>query len=142
MALGKYEEALALLSQNKWSGKSAAIYFYIGICEFNLKNYGLAEEAFKKSLGIEPDNFNTRHYLAINYLSKGDYINALKELDLLIRLHPENEKVSLDKVSVLLSLRQIEDAELLNNKVIRLNNKNAKALQYKKMIDELNRNKS
>lgn len=138
MTLQRFEEALGILSNHRWFNSSAAIQFYAGICEFNLKNYGLAELAFKNSLGNDPDNFKARHYLAINYLAKGDAVNALKEFDFLIRLNTENEKVRLDAVSVLLSLKRWEEAQKLNNEVLTLNSGNEKALEYKKIISKMN----
>ncbi|QIA08471.1 tetratricopeptide repeat protein [Draconibacterium halophilum] len=137
MTLKRFEEALAVLSNHPWFNSSAAIQFYAGICEFNLKNYGLAELAFKNSLAIDPDNFKTRHYLAINFIAKGASVSALKELNFLMRLNPENEKVRLDAVSVLLSLKRWEEAQKLNNEVLTLNEGSAKALEYKKIIEQM-----
>lgn len=134
MALGNFELALAVLEQHSRPDNNFEVFCYVGVCEFNLKNYGLAEEAFKKSLAIQPDDFKTRHYLAINYLSQGDYNQAIKELDFLIKLYPENEKVRLDKISVLLNLKKISDAREMLNELLQINPKNKKALQYKSML--------
>ncbi|WP_167619859.1 tetratricopeptide repeat protein [Maribellus sediminis] len=138
MALGRFEAALSIIARHEWLETSAALQLYAGICEFNLKNYGLAEEAFRRSLAIEPDSFRTRHYLAVNYLSKGDSKSALKELTFLMRLHPENEKVKLDAVSVLLSLQQWNEARKLIEAILEHNPTNEKATEYLEILNKQN----
>lgn len=137
MALGNFESALSVLGEAAMVTENSEVFCYLGVCEFNLKNYGLAEEAFKKSLAIEPDSFKTRHYLAINYLSKGDYNKAIKELDFLIKLYPENEKVKLDKVSVLLNFKKYKEVNTILDEVLKMKPKNEKALHFKTMLKDL-----
>lgn len=135
MAQGNFDLALEVLSNTL--SETAEILCFMGVCEFNLKNYGLAEDAFKRSLANQPNNFKTRHYLAINYLSKGDYPNAIKELDFIIKLNPENEKVMLDKASVLLNLQKYNDARQLLDEILQKFPKSKKALKYKELLAEL-----
>lgn len=141
MSTGNFEKALSVFHPLAAANNSAEIYHYIGICEFYLKNYGLAEQSFKKSLSIEPDKFEARHYLAVNYLSTGDYNSAIKEFDFLIKFEPENIKVKLDKTSVLMNLGKFEEALDIVETVLHLDPKNTKALQYKKLMEELNSSK-
>lgn len=135
MALEKFELALEIL--NNTISETGEILCFMGVCEFNLKNFGMAEDAFKRSLANQPNNFKTRHYLAINYLSKGDYKNAIKELDFIIRLNPENEKVTLDKVSILLNLQKYNDANYLLDEILQKFPKSRKAHKYKELVVEL-----
>lgn len=135
-SLGEYDNALNLLVTLKSANENATVYFYIGACHYSLKNLGMAETAFKKSLAIDPDNYKTRHYLAINYLSKNDYANALREFDFLIKMHPDNVKVKLDKAAVLLSLADLQHAKELIEEILRLDPMNEKAHQYLKLIEE------
>lgn len=141
MSTGNFENALSVFHPLSSVKDSAEIYCYIGICEFYLKNYGLAEISFKKSLSIEPDKFEARHYLAVNYLSTGDYKNVIKEFDFLIKFEPKNTKVKLDKALVLLNLGQFDDALNIVETVLQLDPKNTKALHYKKLVEDLNSSK-
>ncbi|MCG8306788.1 MAG: tetratricopeptide repeat protein [Cytophagales bacterium] len=137
MATGNFERALSVLSYLNSVREDALNLCYTGVCEFNLKNYGLAESAFKKSLAIEPDNDKTRHYLAINHLSKGDYDSAIRELNSLIRMHPENSKVKLDKATILLNLGRYGEASDLIKAVLSADPENKKAIRYQKVVRDL-----
>ena len=137
MALGNFKNALSLLSYTISINESALVLSYIGVCEFNLKNYGLAETAFKKSLSLEPNNYKTRHYLAINYLSKGDYANSIKELKILIKWNPKDIKVKLDKATICLNIKKYREALDEIHGVLELDPENKKANKYKSLVDEL-----
>ncbi len=141
MALGNYEEALSVFMSIKSEHQSAAIFYYVGVCEFNLKNFGIAEIEFKKSLVIEPDNYNTRHYLSINYLSKGDYKHAVKEMELLIKLYPDNQKVKNDLTAVYLNLGEYKNAEKIVNEILCVDPENEKANRYREFLAEKNHQK-
>jgi tetratricopeptide (TPR) repeat protein len=134
MATGNFENALSVLTYLISINENALYRCYIGVCEFNLKNYGLAELAFKKSLAVEPDNYKTRHYLAINYLSKGDYNDALKQLELLIKMNPDDNKVKLDKAIIFLNLGNYKEAQKLIDQVLKTDSENEKALYYKSVL--------
>lgn len=141
MSTGNFENALSVFNPLSTVKDSAEIYCYIGICEFYLKNFGLAEISFKKSLSLEPDKYEARHYLAVNYLSIGDHKKAIKEFDFLIKIEPKNTKVKLDKASVLLNLGKFGDARKIVETVLQLDPKNTKALHYKKLTEEFNSTK-
>lgn len=136
MAIGNFENALSVLSYLNSIKENALYQCYIGVCEFNLKNYGLAEVAFIKSLSVEPDNHKTRHYLAINYLSKGEYSDAIKQLDMLIKMNPDDSKVKLDKATIFLNLNKYQQAWELINSVLEFNPDNKKAIHYKRIVKE------
>lgn len=141
MASGKYENALSMLNKISSISENAEVDFHSGVCHFKLQNYGMAEAAFKKSLARDPDNYKTRHYLAMNYLSKGDYGSAFKELDFLIKMNPENLKVKLDKAILYLNVNEHSKALELIDTVLKTDPKNEKALHYKKLVAELKKNK-
>jgi tetratricopeptide (TPR) repeat protein len=141
MALAKYEKAISLLYNVSSKGENALVYYYIGICEFNLKNFGNAEIAFKKSLGIKPDFTDARHYLAINYLSKGEYFNAIKEFDYIITIEPENHKVKLDKAIVYLNIGEYVKAEEIIENICKLDPRNQKANYYRNVVYNLLKSK-
>ncbi|MFV0591130.1 MAG: tetratricopeptide repeat protein [Draconibacterium sp.] len=135
MAMGHFEEALAILSKLTDQAESAEVYHQIGICELSLKNYGLALLAFRNSLGFAPDKLVTRHYLAVTLLAAGEYEKALKEFDFLLKMEPESIKFRLDKVSVLLSLQRIDETRLLLDQILKRDPGNEKAAKYLTMIN-------
>ena len=137
ITIGLHEKALSLLSYLSNIRENTKIYYYIGICEFHLKNYGLAETAFKSCLALEPDNYNARHYLAVNHLAKGDYKNALKELDFIIKINPKELKVKLDKAMVLLNLKRYKGSLILIDEVLHIDPKHVKALHYRTIVMKL-----
>lgn len=134
MAQGNFNKSLAILMELQFVEENSLVLALIGMCEFNLKNHGLAEEAFKKSLSISPNNGEIRRYLAINYLSKGNTPEALRELKFLMTMFPKNEQAKLDACMVLLNLKEYKEADQLLDEVLQLNKNNAKAKQYKKTV--------
>ncbi|MDO7174054.1 tetratricopeptide repeat protein [Mariniflexile sp. AS56] len=137
IAIGMHEKSLSLLSYLSKMGDNSEVCYYIGICELHLKNYGLAEIALKRCLGLEPDDFNARHYLSVNYLGKGDYKNALKELDFLIKIYPKELKVKLDKAIILLNLKKHKESLKLIDEVLKTDSKHEKALRYRVIVAKL-----
>ncbi len=135
MAMGQFEEALAILSKLTDQKEAAMVYHQIGICELNLKNYGLALLAFRNSLGLAPDNLGTRHYMAVTLLAAGEYEKALREFDLLLRMEPKSIKFRLDKASVLLSLKRTGEAKALIDQVLIRDPENEKAIKYLKLLN-------
>ena len=138
IAIGWFENALSMLHHLNSKNENAKLLCYIGVCEFNLKNYGLAENALKNSLALEPDDYKTRHYLAINYLSKGDYQKSIKEFDFLIKMNPDDTKVKLDKASLLLNIGKYNEAMELIDYILKIEPENGKALYYKKVVSKMN----
>lgn len=135
MAMGQFEEALDILSKLTDQKEAAMVYHQIGICELNLKNYGLALLAFRNSLGLAPDNLGTRHYMAVTLLAAGEYEKALREFDLLLRMEPKSIKFRLDKASVLLSLKRTGEAKALIDQVLIRDPENEKAIKYLKLLN-------
>ena len=135
MAMGQFEEALAILSNLTDQKDAATVYHQIGVCELNLRNYGLALLAFRNSLGLSPDNLATRHYLAVTLLSAGEYEKALDEFDFLLKMEPESIKFRLDKASVLLSLQRTGEAKELIDQVLQRDPENKKAAKYLTLIN-------
>ena len=139
MSIGKYKDALSLFHALNSTNEEILINYYIGVCHFNLKNYGIAEDAFKSCLEVEPNNYNIRHYLAVSYLSKEEFESALTEFDFLTKMYPENLKVKLDKIAVLLNMHDFKKASEIIKSVLAVDPKNEKALYYNKTIDEIDR---
>ncbi|GAB4107753.1 hypothetical protein GCM10028791_02000 [Echinicola sediminis] len=130
-----YEGALKILHDLTASDDHPEIWFHIGRCEFHLRNHGLAEKAFKKALADLPDQPDFRYYLATNYLGMGNIEEGLKQLNILLKMNPENPLILTEKGVILCSMHQYDDALLLFNKALSIQPDFAKALHYKKLIE-------
>jgi len=137
MMLNMFEKAIDILSYLTPTRDEPILWYFTGICEFNLKNFGLSEIAFRKCLSLEPDNYKARHYLAINYLSKGNSEKAIREFDFILKTDPENSRIKLNKISILLNLSRYEESQSLVEEVLIKEPKNPKALRYEKIIQEI-----
>ncbi|WP_215225663.1 tetratricopeptide repeat protein [Echinicola shivajiensis] len=131
----EFDKALNILYQQGNNSDSAALWFQIGRCEFQLRNHGLAEKAIKKALADSPDNQDYRYYLAINYLATGNMEEGLKHINMLLKLNPENDQILTEKGIILCSLHQYEEALKLFERALEIQPKNKKAQHYKNLVE-------
>ncbi|UCS92548.1 tetratricopeptide repeat protein [Echinicola marina] len=131
----EFDKALNILYQQGNNSDSAALWFQIGRCEFQLRNHGLAEKALKKSLADFPDHPDYRYYLAINYLATGNMDEGLKHINLLLKLNPENAQILTEKGIIFCSLHQYEEALKLFEKALEIQPENRKAQHYKNLVE-------
>ncbi len=82
-ALRHLKEALYLCPK----GERPNLYFYIGLCQTNLKAYDEGIKTFKKS----KKDYNTAFYLGFCYLNKEDYETAVKYFKSALGLKPNKE---------------------------------------------------
>ena len=137
MQIKNFEGALELLSTLQKLKENSTVYLYIGICEFHLKNYGIAERAFKRTLSTLPDHEKARHYLALTYLVKGDHNQAMNEFDVLLKLYPDNLNIRMDRITMLLNAKEYQVALMELDKVLQVEPSHEKANEYKKMVDQV-----
>jgi len=131
MQVGKLSEALQLLYSLAEKQPSAHILFQIGRAEFLSKNYGIAEKFFKRALAESPDHKSFRHYLALNYLAMGNVPEGLRQLDLLLKLYPEDYELLTEKGVVLCGINDLGGAVESLSKALEINPAFAKALHYR-----------
>ncbi|MBI4390206.1 MAG: tetratricopeptide repeat protein [Nitrospinae bacterium] len=62
----------------------------LGVVFWNLKSFRLAEEEFKRTLALAPDNAETRANLAGVYMALGEPQNAVPHLERVLALQPGN----------------------------------------------------
>jgi len=79
----------ALLKCIEIDDSAAVLYFELGKNYNKLKNFGDAEDAFKKALKKEPDNEWFLDELYGFYAEQNDYDKAIKTVKQLVKYHPD-----------------------------------------------------
>lgn len=138
ISLGYFEKALTVLFPLRPREKDGSVSYYIGLCEFHLKNYGLAKTTFLSALSQNPDYRSCRHYLALTHLYLGEYEESLKAFNFLIKLFPEETKYRLDKIAVLMQLKRHSECKSQIEQVLKIDPHNPKAKTYESLINGIN----
>lgn len=128
----EFENALEILSS---LNNSADVWFLIGRCEYHLKNHGLAENAFKKSLAEKPDNLEIRRHLGLNYITSGEIAKGIEQYDLILKIHPKNYHIMTEKGVILCSISEFSEAKKWIKKALELNPNYTKAIHYLNLIN-------
>lgn len=131
----KHGAALDLL-YNRAAKENSTVWHLIGMCEYQMKNYGLAEKALKKGLSIDPDDEQIRHYLAVTLFAKRQVQEGMRQFDKILKINPDNYQILTEKGVILLSRDKTEEALELFEKSLRINPEYEKAIKYKKMALE------
>ncbi|MFH5833411.1 tetratricopeptide repeat protein [Halalkalibaculum sp. DA3122] len=132
----KYSKAVEIL-YNQVSKESSRVWYLVGICEYQLKNYGWAVSCFKKGLAIDPDDEDIRHYLAVTYVARGEAEKGILQLDKILRVNPENYRILTEKGVILLSENQPSRALELFEKSLSIHPEYDKAKKYRDMAVEI-----
>ncbi|NHE57493.1 tetratricopeptide repeat protein [Cyclobacterium plantarum] len=132
----KWEKALQRLHSIPAKEGNALAWFMIGQCEFQLKNHGLAEKAFKMALADDPDHSEIRQHLAVNYLAMGEWEKGIKHLSTILRLEPQNYQVMTELAVVYLGRGDQKMAWDWLDRALQLKPDFSKALHYKKILDQ------
>tara|TARA_R110002074_G_scaffold93380_1_gene203941 strand:- start:435 stop:1313 length:879 start_codon:yes stop_codon:yes gene_type:complete len=135
MKMKAWEKAIQLLNTLDFDGGEGELWFLVGQCELQLKNFGLALKYFKSALAEEPDNTSFRHYLAITYLGMGNVEDGLDQLKKNERLAPENPAILTDIGIVYLSKGDVETASNYLKKALNIAPDFKKALYYKSQMN-------
>ncbi len=83
------------------------LYFELGKCFNKLKNFGLAEDAFKNAVDKDPDNEWFLDALYDFYASKKEYDKAIKTIKQLVNFHPDYKE---DLASLYFKTKKYDDA--------------------------------
>ena len=85
-----YQSIVGIAEKFKPGRKADAIFFYqIGQSYHHLKFSDMALDYFGRAVTIEPYNLDYRNKLGTEYLSRGDYQNAKREFEFIIRENPK-----------------------------------------------------
>lgn len=85
----------------------SVLYFELGKNYNKLKNFGSAEEAFKKAVEKEPDNEWFLDELYGFYVSQNDFNKAIKAVKQLVQYHPDYKE---DLASLYVKTRKFNEA--------------------------------
>ncbi len=115
----KYQEVLDSFDPDQYPLKIAAtLYTKRGIALIELNRLDLAEEAFEKSLLIQPGSAQATAGLALVYLRTGNFNKADEKLDEALKLDPENPDVWMVKASIAYARNDLMNAVRAYDKVI------------------------
>ena len=106
------------LRPNYWAN-----YNWLGELYFRQGDFGSAEAMFLEVTRLTPDSYVGYGNLGIGYLSEGEYTKALPMLERSVSIQPTAENTS-NLAALYFQLRQFSDAARLNEKAIKLNDRN------------------
>ena len=133
MIVNEFEIALEYLygMENKDNPEH---WFLIGKSQYELRNHGLAEKAFKTALSLTPDNKDYRQFLGLNFLASGQVNKCLEQFNFALQMFPQDYKILTEKAVVLCSISSFEEALTCLEKALKLKPDFPKALHYKSLI--------
>ncbi|WP_245574787.1 tetratricopeptide repeat protein [Gaetbulibacter saemankumensis] len=112
-SIENYDRSVTALLKCVELDKSVPVlYFELGKNYMRLKNFGAAEDAFKKAVSKDPDNEWFLDELYGYYITQNDYDKAIKTVKQLVKYHPDYKE---DLASLYVRTRNYDDAlELLD----------------------------
>ncbi len=112
-AIENYDRAIASFLQCiELDNSVPVLYFELGKNYNKLKNFGAAEDAFKKAVSKEPDNEWFLDELYGFYIEQNDFDKAIKTVKQLVKYHPDYKE---DLASLYVRAKKYDDAlELLD----------------------------
>lgn len=131
---GKLDEAGSTLNYGREELRNNPRFFSLwGMIHFAGSNYGNAIFNFRQSLGLEPENIDTRNSLAACLLKTGEGNEARIEMQRILMLQPDHVE-SLNNLGVLeLAAGDHERAAQYFDRVLKADPGDVKALYYQGM---------
>lgn len=135
LSQGKLQEAADTLGYAEDTAKDGARYHALwGHIHFAGNNFGQSIYCFRQSLGIEPENIESRNNLVACLLKTGNTNDAVREMQRILLMDPGHTE-SLNNIAVLeLATGNIDKALLFLEQALAADPENGKALFYKAMI--------
>lgn len=128
----KLDEAQeVLLAAAREDDDSPRLQGLLGIIAFARYDFGSAIKSFKRALGMEPENAEIRHNLAMAYLKTGQSDEAVTELRRILLLAPDHLEARNNLAVIELSADETSSALEHFNLTLEQDPKNAKALYYR-----------
>lgn len=135
IALKEFHRALEILGQDAFPENYENIdAYYLAVIQFNLKNFGLANQAILRGLALSPDNEAFRMLAATICLSLSDLRQALVHWDWVLQINSDNNDTRTNKAVALLGFGFSDEALAELNIVLSREAENPKALYYKALI--------
>lgn len=110
------------------------LYSMLGIIYFAKYDFGSAITCFKRTLGIEPEDTEARHNLAMALLKTGQSIEAMNEFRRILLLNPDHTEARNDLAVIELAADEIDSALNHFDIILEQEPENPKALYYKSII--------
>lgn len=130
--LRKLDEAQdVLIEAAEEDDDNARLHGLLGIIAFAQYDFGLAIKYFKRALGLEPENAEVRHNLAMAYLKTGQSEEAITELRRILLLAPDHIEARNNLAVIELAAGETGSALEHFNLSLEQDPANAKALYYK-----------
>jgi len=128
----KLDEALQVLREAAVEEEdNARLHGLFGIVLFARYDFGSAIACFKRALGLEPEDAEVRHNLAMAYLKTGQTSEAVAELRRILLLAPDYTEARNNLAVIEFSVGETEAALTHFNLTLEQDPRNAKALYYK-----------
>jgi tetratricopeptide (TPR) repeat protein len=108
---GRSQEAVTQLAQAADQFSSPDIYDLLGDAYSQSKQYAKAEDAYKKAVGMDPDDPGHRHGLADTLLAEDKFAEALDQYKKLTQLEPGTYENYLRMSQLYRQLGQFNDSE-------------------------------
>ncbi len=100
--------------------KAAALHNMFGLIYLKKDDSRNATKSFQTALEVDPDNLDARINLATLELAYGDFESALKRLDEVLKLRPNDPKLVMTRAVALRGLKKFDEAELGYLQVLKL----------------------
>lgn len=128
----KLDEAQeVLVAAAREDDENARLHGLLGIIAFARYDFGSAIKSFKRALGLEPENAEVRHNLAMAYLKTGQSKKAVTELRRILLLAPDHLEARNNLAVIELSAGETSSALEHFNLALEQDPANAKALYYR-----------
>lgn len=108
---GRAQEAIKLLSQAAGDSASPEVLDLLGDAYSQSKDYAKAEDAYRKSADMDPDDPAHRHGLAQTLLAEDKYADALEQFKRLAEMEPGTSENYLRMSQLYRRLGQFDQAE-------------------------------
>lgn len=125
MKLRKFREAIEVLEKVlELAMPEAVIYEAIGHCYDKLENYAQARFHYKKASHLNPEDSQMHHKIACTYMNEGNWNNAIKSLEVALKMHRMQPDYNLSMGRCYMQLENIEEAITYFGNVVRVRPKN------------------
>lgn len=131
----KFDEAQEVLQVTAAEdGEHARLHGLMGIIAFARYDFGSAIKSFKRALGLEPENSEIRHNLAMACLKTGQSEEAITELRRILLLAPDHLEARNNLAVIELAAGETASALEHFNLTLEQEPANAKALYYRGVV--------
>jgi tetratricopeptide (TPR) repeat protein len=113
LALERPEEGLPHLKRAVQGDPAKADYhFWLGVAYWAVRDFDLERRSYLQALAKDPKHLPSRLYLAHNFLDSGEWQEALKNYDLLLRREPYNPEALYNRALALRELHRSHEEAL------------------------------